>query len=33
MIDKGFKFIALKSDSMMLTQYANEQALSIKKDL
>lgn len=33
MIDKGFKFIALKSDSMMLTQYANEQALAIKKDL
>jgi len=33
MIKKGFNFIALKSDSMMLTQYAKEQALAIKKDL
>lgn len=30
MIDKGFKFVALKSDSMMLTQYANEQSLALK---
>lgn len=30
MIDKGFKFIALKSDSMMLTQYAKEQTLALK---
>jgi hypothetical protein len=33
MIERGFKFIALKSDSMMLTQYAKEQALAIKKGL
>jgi 4-hydroxy-2-oxoheptanedioate aldolase len=30
MIDKGFKFIALKSDSMMLIQYAKEQTLALK---
>tara|TARA_B110000967_G_C18857595_1_gene548124 strand:+ start:834 stop:1598 length:765 start_codon:yes stop_codon:yes gene_type:complete len=33
MIERGFKFIALKSDSMMLAQYAKEQALAIKKEL
>jgi 4-hydroxy-2-oxoheptanedioate aldolase len=30
MIDKGFKFIALKSDSMMLTEYAKEQSSALK---
>lgn len=31
MIAKGFKFIALKSDSMMLTEYAKEQTIALKK--
>jgi len=30
MIDKGFKFIALKSDSMILTEYAKEQTGALK---
>lgn len=30
MIDKGFKFVALKSDSMMLTEYAKEQSFALK---
>ena len=30
MIDKGFQFIALKSDSMMLNEYAKEQAVALK---
>ena len=30
MAERGFKFIALKSDSMMLTEYANEQSKAIK---
>ena len=30
MIEKGFQFIALKSDSMMLIEYANEQLKAIK---
>ena len=30
MIDKGFKFIALKSDSMMLNEYAKEQSHALK---
>ncbi|MFN4763756.1 HpcH/HpaI aldolase family protein [Gillisia sp. Q332] len=30
MIEKGFKFIALKSDSMMLTEYAKEQTVALK---
>jgi 4-hydroxy-2-oxoheptanedioate aldolase len=29
MVAKGFKFIALKSDSMMLNQYAKEQVLAL----
>lgn len=33
MVDKGFKFIALKSDSMMLTQYAKEQTTTLKNIL
>lgn len=33
MAERGFKFIALKSDSMMLTEYANEQSKAIKKSL
>jgi 4-hydroxy-2-oxoheptanedioate aldolase len=30
MIEKGFKFIALKSDSMMLSQYSKEQSTALK---
>jgi len=30
MVAKGYKFIALKSDSMMLTEYANAQAKALK---
>ncbi|MGB0879988.1 MAG: HpcH/HpaI aldolase family protein [Polaribacter sp.] len=33
MAERGFKFIALKSDSMMLTEYAKEQSKAIKETL
>ncbi len=31
MVNKGFKFIALKSDSMLLNEYAKKQSQAIKK--